>query len=237
MKQKFRTVKPCSVHTGSASHLIWLQMKNVPVFVWGYDFFETIVQSLGRLVCLDGPMAARTRFDVAQVLVDLSTLEIVCQYVTVNIDGEQVKVWLEPDYDKKQLSIVPSIRPAHGIENSSVDADWPVTSGCGDHVEKEDVVLVRDDVDHEDLSLLDEDNSVWEAVNQIADIVRRRAIMDVDIAGNADGCSVWNWWVENQGMELQNQARHLIEAGYTLEEILELNMFQNLNFEISIHAF
>jgi hypothetical protein len=40
------------------------------VFVWGHDFFETVVKKLGRLVCLDFSTTAKDRFDVARVLVD-----------------------------------------------------------------------------------------------------------------------------------------------------------------------
>lgn len=57
--QKFQTVEPCTPATCSASYLVWVKIFNVPVKVWGYEFFEAVTAPLGRTICRDDPTRDR----------------------------------------------------------------------------------------------------------------------------------------------------------------------------------
>lgn len=96
---KFLSVKPCTQHTSSQSHLFWVRLRNIPVYVWGYHFFKVVISTMENLICLDGPMVAKTRFNMAPVLVESLTPTIVNCEVPVVVDGVAVKVLLKPEYE------------------------------------------------------------------------------------------------------------------------------------------
>lgn len=101
--------------TRSRNHATWFEVRNVLVYAWSYEFFESLACSFGRLVCLDGPTSAGDRYDVARMLVDTSVPVSSVREIKVLLDGVLVKVTVEPD----QIS---SVYPGIGLRSRRIKA-------------------------------------------------------------------------------------------------------------------
>lgn len=77
--------------------MIWLRIKHVPLIAWNYNFFANVAGVMGELVCLDKETEARSRYDIARILIATTSPHIQSKLMKVMVDDEVVTIRVEVD--------------------------------------------------------------------------------------------------------------------------------------------
>ncbi|MCI33631.1 DUF4283 domain protein, partial [Trifolium medium] len=73
----FSTVKPWRPDILPNGRRIWVRLFGVPLHIWGWDGFNSLIWRFGRLLNLDPETSNQTRFDVARAQVAITQWEMV----------------------------------------------------------------------------------------------------------------------------------------------------------------
>lgn len=70
----------------SRERLIWLNVTGVPVHAWREDFFQMMVQTVGRYGAMDEGTRRKSRLDIGKILISTSYPRIINRTVVVKIN-------------------------------------------------------------------------------------------------------------------------------------------------------
>jgi hypothetical protein len=71
---------------------IWVRIFGIPLHTWGWDCFQRIVNSFGRLVSLDVQTENQSRLDVARVQVVVSTWDFLNKSVAIIVGSDLFEI-------------------------------------------------------------------------------------------------------------------------------------------------
>lgn len=83
----FSDLSVWSTEQGAKERYAWVRCQGAPFHAWGEDFFRMVATGVGRFVYVDTLTAKKQRCDVARILVQPSSPEVVNQLVKVKING------------------------------------------------------------------------------------------------------------------------------------------------------
>ncbi|GAU49580.1 hypothetical protein TSUD_139970 [Trifolium subterraneum] len=89
---KFSDLKPWSPIQKPIGRLIWVRIFGAPRHAWGWECFNRIVWSYGKLIQLDSQTEKQDRLDVARALIAVSSWNFVDEVMSIKVCNEHFVV-------------------------------------------------------------------------------------------------------------------------------------------------
>jgi hypothetical protein len=86
---KFLQISKWKSDYKASGRRIWVRIFGTPAHVWGFDCFQSITKSFGRLVCLDTQTVNQSRLDVARAQIVVSTWDFINESVVIKVGNEE----------------------------------------------------------------------------------------------------------------------------------------------------
>jgi hypothetical protein len=90
----FKEVKPWSPNLVACRRVAWVQVRGIPLHVWGEALFKSVAAKVGVFLDFDESTVAGTKFDMARIKISTMKKGLIDTVVKISVQGVLFDLWI-----------------------------------------------------------------------------------------------------------------------------------------------